>query len=142
MARTEEQLRTDLAAAGHPSSAINTIIALLEHAKSLRIVPGSKSARTIATIDALALLLRDPSAPLPKVGDDAWEGARRGFLVLGDTIRVKADAFEGHKGKTYNGRVGRVVAIRNGQVFLTSTDGIEPPINGDPFRIEDLERRV
>lgn len=73
--------------------------------------------------------------------DEYWEEARPGFFRVGDIIRVKADAFPGKTGEVHNGRVGRIVAVRRGDIIMRSTDGIEPLIDGAHYSAHSMEKR-
>lgn len=79
------------------------------------------------------------------VDDDdpyTWEAVRPGFIRVGDTVRVKSDAFDGEIGLMHNGRVGRVVAIRYGDIIVKSTDNLEPAFDGTHYSPHMLEKRV
>jgi hypothetical protein len=54
--------------------------------------------------------------------DEVWEQARPGNLVLGDQVRVKTDAYSGTIGQVNNGRRGRIVGIRYGNIYVKYTD--------------------
>lgn len=76
--------------------------------------------------------------PAPEV-QGLWAAAHPGFVVVGDTVRVKADAFDGSTGLVHNGRVGRVVAVRSGNVIINTTDDKMPRLEGShysPFMLE------
>jgi hypothetical protein len=73
--------------------------------------------------------------------DEVWEAARPGFVRVGDEVRVMADAFEGELGQLHNGRRGRVVAVRYGDIIIKTTDGKEPVLDGShysPYKLEKL----
>ena len=73
--------------------------------------------------------------------DEIWEPARPGFVRVGDEVRVMADAFEGELGQLHNGRRGRVVAVRYGDIIIKTTDGKEPVLDGShysPYKLEKL----
>jgi hypothetical protein len=54
--------------------------------------------------------------------DEVWEQARPGNLVLADQVRVKADAYSGTIGAANNGRRGKIVGIRYGNIYVKYTD--------------------
>ena len=92
---------------------------------------------TIDVFSKLALghALVDPE---PEVAGD-WTEVHPGFVSVGDTVRVKADAFVGSTGTIHNARIGRVVAIRSGNVIINSIDGKNPVLEGthySPFALE------
>lgn len=73
--------------------------------------------------------------------DEVWQSASPGFIRVGDEVRVKADAFEGELGQLHNGRRGRVVAVRYGDIIIKTTDGKEPVLDGShysPYKLEKL----
>lgn len=73
--------------------------------------------------------------------NEIWESARPGFLKVGDEVRVKADAFEGELGQMHNGRRGRIVGVRYGDIIIKTTDGKEPILDGShysPFNLDKL----
>jgi hypothetical protein len=79
----------------------------------------------------------------PTVGsNEVWIPALPGQLVVGDEVRVLADAFSDTVGVTHNGRRGRVVAIRYGDVIFKSTDGKDPVLDGTHYSPYKLEKRV
>jgi len=71
--------------------------------------------------------------------DEVWIQARAGQLKVGESIRVRGDAFIGDKGVAFNGKVGSIGAIRSGDIIFGSPDN---SINGTHFRPEDLEKRI
>lgn len=75
-------------------------------------------------------------------GQDVWVDAQAGFMKVGETVRVKANAFEGDLGVLNNGREGIAVALRSGDVIFNSTDEIIPKLEGTHFRPNNLQRLV
>jgi hypothetical protein len=71
--------------------------------------------------------------------DEVWVQAQAGQLKVGELIRVRGDAFDGDKGVVFNGKVGKIGAIRSGDIIFGSTD---KSIDGAHFRPGDLEKRV
>ncbi|URP22183.1 hypothetical protein SEA_BIG4_99 [Microbacterium phage Big4] len=66
-----------------------------------------------------------------------------GFNVqVGNTVRVRSDAFEGDLGRLHNGRVGRVTAKRNGDIIVTTTDDRVPRLEMAHYPPSALEIRV
>lgn len=78
----------------------------------------------------------------PENPNEVWVQAQAGQLSVGNTVRVRSDAFSASKDHLFNGRVGSIVAIRTGRIVVKSTDGIEPEIDGVNFRAEQLDLRV
>jgi len=73
--------------------------------------------------------------------NEIWQPAGPGFIRVGDEVRVLADAFEGELGQIHNGRRGRVVAVRYGDIIIKTTDGKEPVLDGShysPYKLEKL----
>ena len=71
-----------------------------------------------------------------------WALAGPGLINVGDEVRVKLDAFTGSTGVLHNGRIGKVVAIRYGDVIVNSTDEVVPSLSGAHFSPHVLEKRV
>jgi len=74
--------------------------------------------------------------------NEVWVAAQPGQIKVGDEVRVKVDAYQGEAGQTHNGRRGRIVAIRYGDVVFNSEDSKTPAINGAHHSPYMLERRV
>jgi hypothetical protein len=71
-----------------------------------------------------------------------WIPVQPGQIKVAETVRVKADAYEGEVGMIHNGRVGRVVAVRYGDVIIKSTDGREPLLDGAHYSPHMLEKLI
>ena len=71
--------------------------------------------------------------------DEVWVQAQAGQLKVGEIIRVRHDAFDGDKGVSYNGKVGKIAAIRSGDIIIGSAD---KTVDGVHFRPVDLEKRI
>jgi hypothetical protein len=78
----------------------------------------------------------------PVETEEVWVPVQRGFVHTGDEVRVRHDAFDGKVGLYHNGRRGKVVAVRSGDIVFRSTDTISPPIDGARYQPDKLERRV
>jgi hypothetical protein len=74
--------------------------------------------------------------------NEVWVPGEAGDFTKTETVRVKADAFEGRVGQIHNGRVGKVVDIRSSDIIFRSTDGKEPFLDGVHYRPTNLERLV
>ena len=74
--------------------------------------------------------------------DYTWINLQPGQIVVGDVVRVKADAFEDKLGPMHNGRRGTVVAVRYGDVIFNDTDGKSPELKGVHYSPYKLEKRV
>jgi hypothetical protein len=78
---------------------------------------------------------------LPETPGEVWGPAQPGFIQVADEVRVMADAFDGALGQLHNGRRGKVVAVRHGDVIFNSTDGIEPKLDSAHYSPYKLEKR-
>jgi hypothetical protein len=74
--------------------------------------------------------------------DEVWVEAAPGQLKVADKVRVKHNAFSNEVGRTHNGRIGTVVAIRYGDIIVRTTDGKEPHLDGAHYSPFHLEKRV
>lgn len=74
--------------------------------------------------------------------DETWVPAQPGNIVVGDVVRVKIDAFTDETGRIHNGRRGKVVAVRYGDVIFKSTDGKTPLLDGVHYSPYTLEKRI
>jgi hypothetical protein len=74
--------------------------------------------------------------------NENWVPAQAGSLVVADEVRVKWNAFDGDKGKIHNGRRGKIVSIRYGDIIVKTTDGKEPMLEGFHYTPQQLEKRV
>lgn len=82
--------------------------------------------------------------PHPAEGDNniQWEEVRRGRIFVQDVVRVKHNAYGGYTGTIHNGRVGRVVALRNGEIFISYSDNREPSFDTIRHSPNSLEKMV
>lgn len=74
--------------------------------------------------------------------EETWVPALPGQITIGDQVRVLANGYSGALGTIHNGRVGRIVAIRSGDVLFKSTDGKEPALDGVHYSPYKLEKRI
>jgi ribosomal protein L21E len=74
--------------------------------------------------------------------NEKWIVAQAGYIKVADTVRVRSNAFDGEQGKAYNGRRGRVVGVRYGDVIVKTDDGKTPVLDGIHFKPENLEKLV
>lgn len=77
-----------------------------------------------------------------KVANEIWEPVRPGFIKVADVVRVRFDAFDGELGNIHNGRVGKIVALRSGDIIFKSTDDLTPVLEGVHYDPSKLEKRV
>lgn len=74
--------------------------------------------------------------------EEVWAPLQPGFISVGDDVRVKIDAFKDETGRIHNGRRGKVVAVRYGDVIFKSTDDKQPVLDGTHYSPYQLEKRV
>jgi len=74
--------------------------------------------------------------------DYIWTPLQPGQIVVGDIVRVKADAFRDELGPMHNSRRGTVVAVRYGDVIFNDTDGKSPELKGVHYSPYKLEKRI
>ena len=73
---------------------------------------------------------------------ETWVQVTPGSIVLADYVRIKSDAFDNKSGKDFNGRRGRVVGIRYGDIIIKSDDNKAPLLEGVHLRPDQLEKRL
>lgn len=92
-------------------------------------------------LDIFRKLAKDEA--IVEVDDDRWEAVQVGFMLqVGDTVRVRSNAFNGQAGRTHNGRIGKVVAKRSGDIIVRTTDGRLPALDGAHYPPSALEVKV
>lgn len=74
--------------------------------------------------------------------DEVWVDVIPGQIKVADIVRIKAGAFSGKTGQIHNGRVGRIVAIRYGDIVFKSTDNKLPVLDGTHYTPYNLEKRI
>lgn len=75
--------------------------------------------------------------------DEKWVQAQAGFLKVADYVRIKFDAFDSDSGKNaLNGRKGKVVGIRYGDIIIKSDDNKLPILDGVHVKPEQLEKLI
>jgi hypothetical protein len=118
----------------------NAVLNLLETwAKDTKLSPNmAKEAVEMFSKLALNEALSSPQASI----DEVWVQARAGQLVVGDEVRVATNAFKDATGAIHNGRRGKIIAIRYGDVIFKSTDGKQPDLEGVHYSPDRLEKRV
>lgn len=72
-----------------------------------------------------------------------WIPVNVGFNIrVGDTVRVRKNAFADAAGRLHNGRVGRVLAKRSGDIIVRSTDDRLPYLDSAHYPPSALELKV
>lgn len=133
-----EWVKEQLEAARVKVGSGKAIIALLEEWEKLKLSE-NMSKETIEVFSKLAL---NQSVHVSEEKNEVWVPLQPGQITVGDEVRVLANAFDGKLGPVHNGRRGRVVAVRYGDVILKSTDGKTPELDGAHYSPYKLEKRV
>lgn len=118
----------------------NAVLNLLETwSKEVKLSPNlAKEA-----IEMFSKLALNEALTTPQVDkDEVWVPARPGDLVVGDEVRVATNAFKDSTGAIHNGRRGKIIAIRYGDIIFKSTDGKQPDLEGVHYAPERLEKRI
>ena len=115
----------------------NAIIKLLKTWESLNI-SDSQAKEVAALFPQLALT----HSIVPEPATEKWIDAQPGAINVGDEVRVKADAYDGQTGTIHNGRRGRVVAVRYGDIIFKSNDGKQPVLDGTHYAPYQLQKRI
>jgi hypothetical protein len=118
----------------------NAAMALLEAWAKIPNLSESMSKEAVALFSKLAL---NEALSTPQVDkNEVWVQARAGQLVVGDEVRVATNAFKDATGAIHNGRRGKIIAIRYGDVIFKATDGKQPDLEGVHYSPDRLEKRV
>ena len=78
-------------------------------------------------LDCVHKLALGHSIAVP-VADEKWGPVLPGAYSIGDTVRVRRDAYEGDRGVRNNGKRGRVTAARDGLVLVVYDDAFSSDI--------------
>jgi hypothetical protein len=104
----------------------DAVLKLLDTWNSLELTP--KQAKD-AVMAFSKLSLGEPIY-VPTVKNEIWIEARPGDIVVGDEMLVKTNAYDNPDlAVIHNGRRGKVVAIRYGNIIIKYTDDKKPEIN-------------
>lgn len=132
-----EWIRSQLELAKVRVGSGKAIMKLLEDWDKLKLTDNMAS----ETLDTFVRLAKG-EAYVEEIADEKWIPAQPGQLTVGDEVRVLADAFDGKLASVHNGRRGRIVAIRYGDVILKTTDDKEPVLDGAHYSPYKLEKRI
>jgi hypothetical protein len=131
-----EWVRQQLADAKVKVGPGNAVLKLLEVWEAQKLSANlAKEAVEIFSKLALNHSLADKASEV----DEVWVPVQPGRITIGDEVRTLADAFEDG---THNGRRGKVIAVRYGDVIFKSTDGKMPVLDGVHYSPYKLEKRV
>jgi hypothetical protein len=116
----------------------DSVIHLLDQVKNLPKMSESDFKSSIEIFSKLAL----GHSLVQENKNEKWVPVMPGQIKVADEVRVKFDAFTGDAGMLNNGRRGRIVAVRSGDIIFKSTDGKEPLIDGAHYVAQCLEKLV
>jgi len=118
----------------------NAVMKLLQTWEGMEKLSPNIAKETIEVFSKLAL---NKAAVEPKVDpNEIWVPLQPGQITVGDEVRVIADAFSDSTGVIHNGRRGKVIAVRYGDVIINSTDGKSPELKGVHYSPYKLEKKV
>lgn len=118
----------------------NAVMKLLETWETMEKLSPNLAKEAVAVFSKLALnknILEPVEEP-----DAVWIPLQPGNITVGDEVRVLSDAFSDKTGVMHNGRRGKVIAIRYGDVIINSTDGKSPELKGVHYSPYKLEKKV
>ena len=132
-----EWVREQMQGAKVKVGAGNAILKLLEQWEKLNLSENQVK-ETIETFKHLAL----GHSIIPEKPSEKWIDAQPGNILVGDEVRVKFDAFQGSTGSIHNGRRGKVVGVRYGDIIFKATDGKKPELEGAHYSPHQLQKRI
>lgn len=118
----------------------DAVIALLETWKNLKRPKKTDFSKEVLDIFSKlslghALVIEDKN--------EKWIQVTAGAIKVSEIVRVKFNAFDEESGKhLLNGRRGKVVGVRYGDIIIKSDDKRLPVLDGLHLRPEDLEKLV
>jgi hypothetical protein len=117
----------------------NAVVALLNTWESLKVTKPEQQKIIIEMFSKLSL-----GIPLVTATNEneEWVLARPGALKVGDEVLVLPNAFTGELAAIHNGRRGRVVAVRYGDIIVNTTDGREPELIGTHYNPMHLQKLI
>jgi hypothetical protein len=119
----------------------NAVMKLLETWETMdKLSPGlAKEAAEVFSKLAINKPINEPKDEDPSI---IWAPVQPGQIKVGDDVRVLSDAFSDSTGVLHNGRRGRVIAVRYGDVIINSTDNKSPELKGVHYSPYKLEKKV
>jgi hypothetical protein len=115
----------------------NAVLKLLEQWETMKLSDN----QTKDTVDLFSKLALGHSI-VPEKLDELWVDAQPGGIIVGDEVRVKADAYDGSTGAIHNGRRGKVVGVRYGDIIFKSMDDKTPVLDGAHYTPYLLQKRI
>lgn len=96
------------------------------------------------TVEIFSKLAMGHALVEPKVEgfEGTWIPAQPGQISVADVVRIKVDAFDGELGVVHNGRIGRVVGVRYGDIIVKTIDNKTPLLDGAHYSPHALEKLV
>ena len=135
-----EWVREQLQAVKAKVGAGNAVLELLKLWNDMDKLSDNGAKEAVEMFSKLAL--NQPLAIVEDNPDEIWVPAQPGQLTVGDEVRVLTDAFTDKAGVMHNGRRGKIVAIRYGDVIFKSTDNKQPSLDGIHYSPYKLEKRI
>lgn len=117
-----------------PTKAANTVLNLMKIWEKETLT--AEQAKNAAEI--FSKLCQGIPLELPVDEDELLVPARPGNLIVGDYVVVAQDAYSDPAVHFHNGRRGRIVGIRYGDIIVKYEDGKSPQINDarhSPFKL-------
>jgi hypothetical protein len=71
-----------------------------------------------------------------------WVNAQPGQIKVTDIVRVRSNEFSDNLGIIHNGRVGKVVGVRYGDIIVKTIDGKTPELDGAHYSPHMLEKLI
>lgn len=117
----------------------NVVMELIEHLNTKKITKPEHQQQVAEIFSKLSV-----GVPIyiVKEEDEVWVPARPGAIRVGDEVLVLSDAYQGELALIHNGRRGKVVAIRYGDIIVNSTDNKEPKLVGTHYPPTILQKLV
>jgi hypothetical protein len=117
--------------------------AILKLLEAWEQIPKLSENMTEEVLTIFPLIARGHVLKVEENDDDyMWVDLQPGQITVADVVRVKTDAFSDNLGTIHNGRRGKVVAVRYGDVIFNSTDAKSPELKGVHYSPYKLEKRV
>lgn len=116
----------------------DSVLSLLEHVDTLPKMSEQDYVKVVELFSDLAV----GHSLVKENKNEVWIPVTPGQIKVADEVRVRADAFTGKAGTVHNGRRGRVVGVRYGDVIVKSTDGKQPMLDGAHYPPQHLEKLV
>jgi hypothetical protein len=131
-------IKTQFKGAGVRQGTGDAVLALLKVWETLDLTPEMAE----DAIDVFSSLAKN-EALIKTPAEQLWIPAQTGGMIQkGDIVRIRHNAFAGEVGIIHNGRVGRVTAIRSGDIIFRSTDDLDPFIDNAHYPFSAVEKRI